>query len=46
MEFLEADIVLEVFFPVGNGGEKRFTANHDEFFSRPCHDHVEAVGIV
>ena len=46
LKALETGIVPEIFLPVGNGGEKRFTADHDEFFSRPCHDHVEAIGIV
>ena len=46
IEFLEAGIVPEVFFPIWNGGEKRLTADHDEFFSRPCYDYVEAVWIV
>ena len=45
IEFLEAGIVSEIFFPVGNGGEKNVAADHDEFFSRPRHDHVEAVWV-
>ena len=46
IKFLETGVVFEVFFTVWNGGEKNLAADYDEFFPRPRHDHIKAVGII
>ena len=46
MEFFEAGVIFEFFFPVRNGGEKNLAADHDELFPRPRHHYIKSVGII